>query len=89
MRVGRGLLILILIAASWLSTTLVREASAEWLDPQSGLSLIGKVVDQQDQPVLDAQVLLEQGDTVIVEGVTQGDGSFNLLLPEAPETDLK
>jgi Na+/H+ antiporter NhaD/arsenite permease-like protein len=85
-KIGRGTLILLLILAVWLIFTF--SAAAEPADPTSGLSLIGQVIDQQNQPVLEAQVELLQSDEVIAEGHTQGDGSFRLTLPTEIEADL-
>ncbi|MEJ2561886.1 MAG: SLC13 family permease [Anaerolineales bacterium] len=82
MKIGRGALILLLIiAAVWLTFTLVGGAFAQPANQTTGLSLGGKVIDRQNQPVTEAQVQLLQGENVLAEGLTQGDGSFLLPLP--------
>ncbi len=88
MKIGRGTLIFFLIIAVWLTFTLVGGVSAEPSGQQMGLSLVGEVIDRQNQPVFEAQVQLLQSDEVIAEGLTQGDGSFRLALPTQIGKDL-
>ena len=88
MKIGRGALISILIIAVLLTFTLVAAVSAESVDQQAGASLVGKVIDAQNQPVFEAQVQLLQDNEVIAEGLTQGDGSFRLTLPAQVEGNL-
>jgi len=87
-KIGRGTLIFFLIIAVWLTFTLVGGVSAEPSGQQMGLSLVGEVIDRQNQPVFEAQVQLLQSDEVIAEGLTQGDGSFRLALPTQIGKDL-
>ncbi len=88
MKIGRGALILFLIIAVWLTFTLAGGASAQPANQTTGLSLVGTVIDRQNQPVLEAQVQLLQGNDVLTEGLTQGDGSFRLPLPQQTGTNL-
>jgi Na+/H+ antiporter NhaD/arsenite permease-like protein len=81
-RVARWLLGLSLIIGLALVLTVVREASAQPTDPDLELQVIGKVVDLQGQPVVKAHVRLVSGESTLIEGDTQEDGSFGLPLPD-------
>ncbi len=88
MKIGRGALILLLIIAVWLTFMLAGGVSAQPANQTTGLSLVGNVIDRQNQPVTEAQVQLLQGENVLAEGITQGDGSFHLTLPPQAGSDL-
>lgn len=81
MRVARWLLGLSLVIGLALVLTVVREASAQPDDPNLELRVTGRVVDQQGQPILKAHVRLAIGESILIEGYTQEDGSFSLPLP--------
>jgi len=87
-KIGRGALILLLIIAVWLTFMLAGGVSAQPANQTTGLSLVGNVIDRQNQPVTEAQVQLLQGENVLAEGITQGDGSFHLTLPPQAGSDL-
>jgi Na+/H+ antiporter NhaD/arsenite permease-like protein len=80
-RVARWLLGLSLVIGLALVLTVVREASAQPDDPNLELRVTGRVVDQQGQPILKAHVRLAIGESILIEGYTQEDGSFSLPLP--------
>ncbi|NIS78767.1 MAG: citrate transporter [Anaerolineales bacterium] len=88
MRAPRGLLFLMLILLLYLSLSPVAGTSAQVSDSQTGLRLIGAVTDRLKQPVLEAQVLLKKGESVVAEGLTQADGSYTLVLPDAARGDF-